>query len=154
MLFFIEILSFSQVTETIGFFFPYKSSYFECYATMVMLADAHISSLGYLWWNTPAIGILHTMANSFSRDLLYDHNHAGSSLLHDQTAVVGTCCSNAQWQNHVAISVTCHENNFALKFVHNALKRKREHKEALWTIYMENRVIPGQGRIQMKRFIR
>ena len=30
----------------IGFFFPYKSSYFECYATMPMLADAHISSLG------------------------------------------------------------------------------------------------------------
>ena len=109
-----------------------------------MLADADISSLGYLWCNTPAIRILHTMANSFSRDLLYDHNHAGSSLLHDQTAVVGTCCSNAQWQNHVAISVTCHENNFALKFVHNALKRKREHKEALWTIYMENRVIPNE----------
>ena len=32
-----------------GFFFPYKSLYFECYATMPMLADAHISSLGYLW---------------------------------------------------------------------------------------------------------
>ena len=30
------------------FFFPYKSLYFECYATMPMLADAHISSLGYL----------------------------------------------------------------------------------------------------------
>ena len=29
-------------------FFPYKSLYFECYATMPMLADAHISSLGYL----------------------------------------------------------------------------------------------------------
>ena len=34
--------------ETIGFF-PYKSLYFECYATMPMLANAHISSLGYLW---------------------------------------------------------------------------------------------------------
>ena len=45
--FFSEILSFSQVTETIGFF-PFKSLYFECYATMPMLADAHISSLGYL----------------------------------------------------------------------------------------------------------
>ena len=31
------------------FFFPYKSLYFECYATMPMLADAHILSLGYLW---------------------------------------------------------------------------------------------------------
>ena len=30
------------------FFPPYKSSYFECYATTPMLADAHISSLGYL----------------------------------------------------------------------------------------------------------
>ena len=27
----------------------YKSLYSECYATMPMLADAHISSLGYLW---------------------------------------------------------------------------------------------------------
>ena len=26
-----------------------KSLYFECYATMPMFADAHISSLGYLW---------------------------------------------------------------------------------------------------------
>ena len=26
-----------------------KSLYFECYATMPMLADAHISSLGHLW---------------------------------------------------------------------------------------------------------
>ena len=30
------------------FFSPYKSLYFECYATMLMFADAHISSLGYL----------------------------------------------------------------------------------------------------------
>ena len=30
------------------FFFPYKSLYLECYATISMLADAHISSLGYL----------------------------------------------------------------------------------------------------------
>ena len=30
------------------FFLPYKSLYFDCYATMPMLADAHISSLGYL----------------------------------------------------------------------------------------------------------
>ena len=30
------------------FFFPYRSLYFECYATMPMLADAHISSLGNL----------------------------------------------------------------------------------------------------------
>ena len=29
-------------------FFPYKSLYFECYATMPMFADAHISTLGYL----------------------------------------------------------------------------------------------------------
>ena len=35
------------VTETVGFS-PYKSLYLECYATMPMLADAHISSLGYL----------------------------------------------------------------------------------------------------------
>ena len=33
------------------FFFPYKSLYFECYATMSMFADAQISSLGYLWIN-------------------------------------------------------------------------------------------------------
>ena len=32
------------------FFFPYKSLYFECYATIPMLADAHISGLGYLWF--------------------------------------------------------------------------------------------------------
>ena len=44
-----------------------------------MLADAHISNLSYLWWNRPAIRILNTMANSFSRDLLYDHDHAGST---------------------------------------------------------------------------
>ena len=31
------------------FFSPYKSLYFECYATTPKLADAHISSLGYLW---------------------------------------------------------------------------------------------------------
>ena len=49
--FFIEILSFSWVTETIGFS-PYKSLYFECYATIPMFADAHISSLGYLCFNT------------------------------------------------------------------------------------------------------
>ena len=30
-------------------FFPYKSFYFECYATMPVTADAHISSLRYLW---------------------------------------------------------------------------------------------------------
>ena len=30
-------------------FSPYKSLYFECYATMPRLADANISSLGYLW---------------------------------------------------------------------------------------------------------
>ena len=34
--------------ETIGFS-PYKSLYFEYYATMSMIANAHISSLGYLW---------------------------------------------------------------------------------------------------------
>ena len=33
------------------FFSPYKSLYFECYATKQVSADAHISSLGYLWWN-------------------------------------------------------------------------------------------------------
>ena len=27
----------------------FLSLHFECYATMPMLADAHISSLGYLW---------------------------------------------------------------------------------------------------------
>ena len=27
----------------------HKSLHFECYATMPMLADAHISSLGYPW---------------------------------------------------------------------------------------------------------
>ena len=31
------------------FFSPYKSLYFECCATMPILADAHILSLGYLW---------------------------------------------------------------------------------------------------------
>ena len=31
-------------------FLPYNFLYFECYATMTMLADAHISSLGYLWY--------------------------------------------------------------------------------------------------------
>ena len=31
-------------------FLPYKFLYFECYETMPMLADAHISSLGYLWY--------------------------------------------------------------------------------------------------------
>ena len=31
------------------FSFPYKSLYFECYATMPMLADAHISSMGCPW---------------------------------------------------------------------------------------------------------
>ena len=30
-------------------FLPYKSLYFECYATMPMFADSQISSLGYLW---------------------------------------------------------------------------------------------------------
>ena len=30
------------------FFFPYKSLYFECYATMPMLADVYISTLGCL----------------------------------------------------------------------------------------------------------
>ena len=30
-----------------------KSLYFECYATMPMFADAHISSLGYLWYHLP-----------------------------------------------------------------------------------------------------
>ena len=33
------------------FFYPYKSLYFERYATMQMLAGAHISSLGYLCYN-------------------------------------------------------------------------------------------------------
>ena len=42
-LFFIEILSFSIV-----FLSHTKSLHFECYATMPMLAYAHISSLGYL----------------------------------------------------------------------------------------------------------
>ena len=28
-----------------------KSLYFECYATMPMFADAHISSSGYLWYH-------------------------------------------------------------------------------------------------------
>ena len=37
------------------FFFPYKSLYFECNATMTMLADAHISSLGYLWGTQQSI---------------------------------------------------------------------------------------------------
>ena len=31
------------------FFSPYKSLYFECCATMPILADAHILNLGYLW---------------------------------------------------------------------------------------------------------
>ena len=33
-------------------FSPYKSLYFECQATTPMLADAHISSLGYLRFTT------------------------------------------------------------------------------------------------------
>ena len=37
------------------FFFPYKSLYFECNATMPLLADAHISSLGYLWGTQQSI---------------------------------------------------------------------------------------------------
>ena len=73
-LFFIEILSFPYVTETIGFS-PYKSLYFECYVTKPMLAceDSYFSEgekrrpgrfagyayvrrclpsmLGYLWWH-------------------------------------------------------------------------------------------------------
>ena len=38
------------MVETIVFFFPTQIliNYFECYATVPMLADAHISSLGYL----------------------------------------------------------------------------------------------------------
>ena len=31
-------------------FFPYKSLYLECCATMPVFADVHISSLGYLCW--------------------------------------------------------------------------------------------------------
>ena len=31
-------------------FLPYKFLYFECYETMPMLADPHISSLGHLWY--------------------------------------------------------------------------------------------------------
>ena len=38
--------------KTYRFFFPDKSLYFECDATMPMLNDAHISSLGYLSFNT------------------------------------------------------------------------------------------------------
>ena len=39
---------FSLYNTTLAF-----TLYFECYATMPMLADAHISSMGYLWyfWN-------------------------------------------------------------------------------------------------------
>ena len=54
-LFFIKIISFSQVTER-QHFSPYKALYFECYATMSMLANAHISSLGYLWEPLPLRG--------------------------------------------------------------------------------------------------
>ena len=32
------------------FSLPYESLYFECYATMPMLTNAHISSLGYQWF--------------------------------------------------------------------------------------------------------
>ena len=43
-----ESISIKNILPYDRFFFPYKSLYFECYATMPMLADAHISSLGYL----------------------------------------------------------------------------------------------------------
>ena len=36
---------FSLYNTTLAF-----TLYFECYATMPMLADAHISSMGYLWY--------------------------------------------------------------------------------------------------------
>ena len=32
------------------FSLPHESLYFECYATMLMLTNAHISSLGYQWF--------------------------------------------------------------------------------------------------------
>ena len=47
--FWMKSFRFRRLRKTIGFF-PYKSLYFECYATMPMVADAHISSLGYLWY--------------------------------------------------------------------------------------------------------
>ena len=40
------------------FFSPYKSLYFECYATMSMFADAHISSLGYLWLKRSIVAVV------------------------------------------------------------------------------------------------
>ena len=54
------------------FFFPYKSFCFECYATMSMLADAYISSLGHLWsdqlissCSVPTFGLLFSTTDSF-----------------------------------------------------------------------------------------
>ena len=47
--FFIQIVSFSLVTETIGFFSHRNSYVLNVTQHMPMIADAHISSLGYLW---------------------------------------------------------------------------------------------------------
>ena len=44
------------------FSLPYESLYFECYATMPMLANAHISSLGYQWF---------LQAGSYGRQFLF-----------------------------------------------------------------------------------
>ena len=52
--FFIEILSFQYVTETIGLF-PYKSLYFECYATLPMFADVVETYLIYFQLGLPVI---------------------------------------------------------------------------------------------------
>ena len=51
------------------FVFPYKSLYFECYATMPMLADAHILCLGYLRteWSPIRPVIIRVMTKSDDR---------------------------------------------------------------------------------------
>ena len=39
-------------------FFPNKSLHFECYATMSMFANTHISSLGYLWLKRSIVAVV------------------------------------------------------------------------------------------------
>ena len=51
-------------------FFPYKSLYCKCYATMPMLADAHISSQGYLWLYEPGFKGFRTQNSGVGRGLI------------------------------------------------------------------------------------
>ena len=53
----------------IGFFPIQILNDFECYATMPMLADAHISSLGYLW------RFINTAADQTADDVFRSNEH-------------------------------------------------------------------------------